>query len=72
MVPRPERTERAPECVGPAKLAAERPRRLAVERPADDEARADHGVDGHQPPRGAVELNLDAPARPLVQRRDDG
>jgi hypothetical protein len=56
----------------PSELTAERPCRLAIERPADDVVRPDDGVCGNEPPRSAVEIDLDAAARPLPQRRDDG
>jgi hypothetical protein len=67
----PERPRGNTERVRPAQLASERARRLAVERAPDPEAGAHHRVGGNGAPRGAVEVNLDAPARPLPQRGDD-
>ena len=54
-----------PERVLPAKLSAERARRLSVERAPDGEPGPDDRVGGNEPPRRAVELDLDAVAGPF-------
>ena len=54
-----------------SQLAPQGPRGLAVERPSDLEPAAHDRSRRHEPPRGAVELDLDASAWPLVQGGDD-
>jgi hypothetical protein len=71
-IARPQGTRGPIERIRTAELPGERPRRLTIERASDDETRARGRVDRHEPPRGAVEMDLDAAARLLAQRRDDG
>ncbi len=66
----PKRTNGNAERLGAAELAGEGPGGLPVERAPDGEARAHDRVGGNDPPRHAVELDLDAAARPFPQRRD--
>jgi len=66
-----ERSSGGADRLGSAELAPEQPRRVAVERAPDRQAGPHDGIGRHEPPRGAVELDLDLPPRPLAQRRDD-
>ena len=59
------------ERVRPAQLTPECARGLPVERPPDPKVRPHDRVRGNEAPGRAVELDLDAPARPLPQRGDD-
>src|SRR4051794_27309799 len=67
-----ERAQRNAERGRASQLAPERPGGLAVERATDREAGPHHRVGGNEPPRPAVEIDLDTVARPLPQRGDDG
>jgi hypothetical protein len=70
-VPMAERPRGDAERMRPAELASERARGLTVECAADPELGAHDRVGGNGAPRRPVEMDLDAPARPLPQRRDD-
>src|SRR5581483_12049602 len=65
----PERADGDAERLRPPQLARERPRGLAVERTAHEEAGADDRVGRERPPRNAVELDVDPIARTLSERR---
>src|SRR5581483_11825303 len=71
MVAVPQRPDGDLQRLRATELPREGTRGLAVERPSYGETAPDDGVRGREPPRGAVELDLDAPPRPLAQRGDD-
>ena len=65
VVAKAERPQRDTERGRPPQLPRERPRRLAVECAADGEAGPNDRVCGNEPPRPAIEIDLDPVARPL-------
>jgi hypothetical protein len=64
-VPIAKRSRRHAECVRTAQLTPERAGGLAIERAPHPQVRAHDRVCGNGAPRCAVEIDLNAPARPL-------